>query len=162
VAAGLGTRGPLIAFTPARPFADVDPMVRIRRASAPAALLLTLPWLAGCRVFGVDHVLGADAVEPSRVHPWHQWPARLGMFAVTVPLTIVFAPFAAIEDLTTGSSLFRKQSPGITGYFVGVPATVGAYALATPFLLGGLPWERGTAAPPPPDDDDDADDTGTD
>jgi hypothetical protein len=125
------------------------------------AVLLTLPLLSGCRVFGVDHVLGADAVEPSRVHPWHQWPARVGMFAVTVPLTIVFAPFAAIEDLTTGSSLFRKQSPGITGYCVGVPATVGAYALGFPFLLCGLPWERSTAAPPPPPADDDADEPGS-
>lgn len=119
-----------------------------------ATLLVCLLPLAGCQVLGVEHMLGADGSAPSRLHIWHQWPARVGMFLVTVPMTIAVAPLAALEDVTTGSSLFRKQSPGITSYFVGVPATLGGYALAAPFFLAGLPWEFTAPTPPPPPADD--------
>lgn len=117
------------------------------------ALALCLP-LGGCGVLGVEHMLGADG--PARAHAWHQWPARAGMFLITVPLTVVVAPLALLEDVTTGSSLFRKQSPGITSYVVGVPATVGAYAMGLPFFVLGLPWEFAPPPePPPPEEADD-------
>ncbi len=122
----------------------------IRRLTV-AALLLPLP---GCAL-GVDHMLGADG--PRYEHPWHQWPARVGMFVITVPLTIVVAPLALAEQALTGNSLFEKQRPGVTSYLVGVPASIGAYATGLPFFVLGLPWEfrDQVEAPPPTNDDDD-------
>jgi hypothetical protein len=123
------------------------------------SLFLCLP---ACASLDIDHLLGTDG--PFRRHYWHQWPARAGMFLVTVPLTVVLLPVALAEDAITGSSLLRKQSPGVTGYMVGVPATVGAVAVAAPFYLCGLPWEFGEWMTPPPrtgepdDDTDGADD----
>ncbi|MGE3171775.1 MAG: hypothetical protein AB7O97_04060 [Planctomycetota bacterium] len=101
------------------------------------ALCSALP-LGGCQL-GIDHMLGGDLRDDQ--HGWHQWPARAGMFVVTVPLTIVVAPLAVLEEALTGNSLFQKQSPGVTSYLVGVPATVGGYATGLPFWVLGLPWE---------------------
>jgi hypothetical protein len=124
----------------------------VHRRSRPLLLaaLLALPLLSGCRSIDVDHLLGSDG--PFRRHPWHQWPARAGMFAVTVPLTVVLLPVALLEDALTGSSLLRKQSPGVTSYLVGVPATIGASAVALPFYVLGLPWEFDEGMAPPPSD----------
>lgn len=125
--------------------------------TAPLLAALLLPTLSGCALTP-SHMLGADG--PTYEHPWHQWPARVGMFVVTVPLTIVVAPLALAEEALTGNSLFQKQRPGVTSYMVGVPASVGAYVTGLPFFVLGLPWEFGekVEAPMPVDDDDDTGD----
>jgi len=104
---------------------------------APLLLVLALP-LGSCATvmegYG-DHVIYADG------HPWHTWPARLGVgvFATVTPLVLL--PLLGLEVVTDTQLGYQEACSG-TALAAGV-------VLGTPTWVLGLPFESGGDEPVP-------------
>jgi hypothetical protein len=107
--------------------------------------------LGGCSFLSLEHMYGIGEGGPTPPsHPWHEWPAKIGMAALGFPLLVVFSPLIAVEALTDSGSVLREGRPGISTYIIAPPAIAAGYLAGLPFLVLGLPWEFGGASGPEP------------
>src|SRR4030095_883770 len=92
--------------------------------------------LGGCSFLSLEHMYGIGEGGPTPPsHPWHEWPAKIGMAALGFPLLVVFSPLIAVEALTDSGSVLREGRPGISTYIIAPPAIAAGYLVGLPFLV---------------------------